>query len=508
MLLCVHQKEKSLISSNLSRNMSLEELRSIREGKLQKLVAVFGSAYPIHTPEHTDIRALRGDFSAREADGASVTIVGRVMGVRTHGGATFVDLRADGERFQAYLSADALPEGMYQLFIDAIDVGDSVYVTGTCFRTKRNEETLAVVSWGILAKSLRPLPEKWHGIADQEERYRNRPLDLLTNEESRHRFVVRAKVLASLRQYFSGEGYMEVETPILQSLYGGALARPFTTHYHALDEDMYLRIAPELYLKRLIVGDLPRVFEIAKCFRNEGIDVTHSPEFTMLESYETFADLERLMTILEEVFVGVARAVHGEARIPTDEGEVVLEQPFPRLTFMDALEQYSGIAGVKDLDEDALRAAIRAQGIDVGAELGRGKLLDELFKKTVRKQLQNPTFITHHPLDISPLAKASETVQGAAERVQLVVGGVEAANAYAELNDPIEQANRFREQERFAAKGDAETSHFDADYVEAMEYGMPPVAGLGIGIDRLVQLLTNTHNIRDVILFPALKRKE
>jgi len=328
------------------------------------------------------------------------------------------------------------------------------------------------------------------------------------NEESRHRFVVRAKVLAELRRYFTIEGYMEVETPILQPLYGGALARPFTTHYHALDEDMYLRIAPELYLKRLIVGDLPRVFEIAKCFRNEGIDVTHSPEFTMLESYETFADLERLMTILEEVFVGVATVVHGSPVLPVEGGEVALERPFPRMMFTDALETYSGIPRVAELSENDLRDAMRNLGIDVGPELARGKLLDELFKKTVRKQLQKPTFITHHPLDISPLAKASEAVEGAAERVQLVVAGVEAANAYAELNNPIEQAKRFREQEGLGKRGDSEASHFDEDYVEAMEYGMPPVAGLGIGIDRLVQLLTNTHNIRDVILFPALKKKE
>lgn len=487
---------------------SLEELRAIREEKLKKLEAVFGTAFPVSTPEHISLRSAREQFESLAGEKSVMTIAGRVMGVRTHGGATFVDVREDGERFQVYMSADALAEGMYQLFLDAIDVGDEIYVTGTLFRTKREEETIAATAWGILAKSLRPLPEKWHGIVDQEEIYRKRPLDLLMNEESRHRFVVRAKILAELRRYFTSEGYMEVETPTLQPLYGGALARPFATHYHALDEDMYLRIAPELYLKRLIVGDLPRVFEIAKCFRNEGIDVTHSPEFTMLESYETFADLERLMTILEQVFVGVATTVHGKPILPVEGGEIVLEQPFPRMMFMDALESYSGIPRVGELSENDLRDAIRNLGIEVGPELARGKLLDELFKKTVRKQLQKPTFITHHPLDISPLAKASETVAGAAERVQLVVAGVEAANAYSELNNPIEQAKRFREQEGLGERGDAETSHYDADYVEAMEYGMPPVAGLGIGIDRLVQLMTNTHNIRDVILFPALKKRE
>ena len=488
--------------------MSLEELQAIREEKRKKLIEAFGSAYPISTGEHVSLRLLRAEFESRMAEGGDVTVAGRIMGIRTHGGATFVDVREDGERFQLYLSESALANGMYDLFLSAVDVGDFLGASGTLFRTKRNEETVAVTSWRILSKSMRPLPEKWHGIVDQEERYRRRAIDVLMNEESRSRFVVRSEALAFLRDYFGSNGYMEVETPVLQSLYGGALARPFTTHYHALGEDMFLRIAPELYLKRLIVGDFSRVFEIAKCFRNEGIDVTHSPEFTMLESYESYADLERLMVILEEIFVGLATRIHGSAVIPSDEGEITLAAPFARMTMMDAIEAYADIPRVSELSEEALREAMREKGIEVGSELGRGKLLDELFKKTVRKQLVKPTFITHHPLDISPLAKASETVEGAAERVQLVLGGVEAANAYAELNDPTEQIARFREQERFRERGDAETSHFDADYVETMEYGMPPVAGLGIGIDRMVQLMTNTHNIRDVILFPALRRKD
>lgn len=487
---------------------SLEELRAIREEKRKRLEEVFGSVYPVSTPDHISLRTARREFDRLEGEAGEVVIVGRIMGVRTHGGATFADVREDGEHFQMYLSEADLADGLYALFVDAIDTGDVVVASGKLFRTKRNEETLAVTSWSILSKSMRPLPEKWHGITDQEEQYRNRAIDVLTNDESRRRFVVRSGVIAFLRDFYAGEGYMEVETPILQPLYGGALARPFTTHYHALGEDMYMRVAPELYLKRLIVGDFSRVFEIGKCFRNEGIDVTHSPEFTMLESYESYADLDRLMELLEFIFIGVATSVNGNASIPSDDGDVLLSAPFSRMTFMDSIEAHSGISRVIDLSEQELRDAMRDKGIEAGPELGMGKLLDELFKKTVRKQLIKPTFITHHPLDISPLAKASVSVPGSAERVQLVVGGVEAANAYSELNDPTEQAERFREQERFAVRGDAETSHYDTDYVEAMEYGMPPVAGLGIGIDRLVQLLTNTHNIRDVILFPALRKRE
>mgnify|MGYP001586039049 CR=1 FL=1 len=488
--------------------MSLDDIRNIRFAKLQRLTERFGSAYPSEVARTHTTAEVRDTFKALlKKKRLTLTVAGRVRAIRGHGGATFLDIDDGSGKLQIYLKKDDIGDESYGAFIDNIDVGDVVEITGSPFLTKRKEPTVLASNWRPLAKALLPLPDSWAGLQDMEERFRTRALDLLTNEETRARFKARRDIISAMRTFLEHEGFEEVETPILQPLYGGALARPFETFHNALEEKLYLRIAPELYLKRLIVGGMPRVFEIGKNFRNEGIDVSHSPEFTELEGYMAYEDRHSLEMFLERFVLAVVKQSVGKLVLSFDGKEIKIKKPFKRIKFMDAIKEYALLPGVESMSVDDLRSATERLGIQVGRAMTKGKLLDEIFKKSVRKHLVSPTFITHHPLDISPLAKAAPGGQYA-DRVQLIMGGQEVMNAYAELNDPIEQRKRFESQEDLRASGDMEAVGVDESYLESMEYGMPPTAGFGIGVDRFVQLLTDTHNVREVILFPLLRTKK
>jgi lysyl-tRNA synthetase class 2 len=380
-----------------------------------------------------------------------------------------------------------------------LDLGDLVGVEGVVFRSRRGELSLRVESFELLAKSLRPPPDKFHGLQDVETRFRHRELDLIANEESRAVFIARARIVSAIRAYLDGEGFIEVETPILQPLYGGAMARPFTTHHNALDRDFYLRIATELYLKRLIVGGLERVYELAKDFRNEGISYKHNPEFTMLEWYEAYADYEDVMRRVEELLPRAAEAAGYE-------GEIDFTPPYRRVTLRDAIHDATGIDVLELRDRDALAAAIAASGSDIPTDgLTWPELVDDLFSKVVEPTLVQPTFVIDFPKEISPLAKDHRSEPGLVERFEAFAGGMELANAFSELNDPDEQRARFEAQQRFAAEGHEEAMPLDEAYLQALEQGLPPTGGIGIGIDRLVMLLTGKRTIREVVLFPAMR---
>src|SRR5664280_732286 len=430
-----------------------------------------------------------------------VRAAGRIMAIRTMGKAAFVHLQQCGRQLQLYIKKDAVGEKGFELF-KLLDIGDQIGARGYLFRTRTNELTIHVDEITFLAKDLLPLPEKWHGLQDVELRYRQRYLDLTMNPEVREVFVKRARIIQSIRQYFDARGYIEVETPMMHSIAGGAAARPFVTHHNTLDMDLYLRIAPELYLKRLIVGGLERVYEINRNFRNEGLSTHHNPEFTMLEFYWAYAGYEDLMALTEEMVAGIAEQVAGTVALPWGEKTISLARPWKRLAMRDAVLAHSDLAP-EDLGERArLEASARRFEIADVARLSSGKLLAELFEATAEASLLDPTFVIDFPADISPLAKRKPGAPDLTERFELYMAGMELANAFTELNDPDDQRGRFEEQVRLGG------GVVDEDYVLALEHGMPPTAGEGIGIDRLVMLLTDSHSIRDVILFPLLRPKE
>jgi lysyl-tRNA synthetase, class II len=421
-------------------------------------------------------------------------VAGRLHARRGQGKMAFLDLDDRSGRIQLQARIDVLGEEQMARLLE-LDLGDIVGVDGLAFRSKRGELSLRVEGFELLAKSLRPPPDKFHGLHDVETRFRHRELDLIANEESRAVFIARARVISAIRAYLDGAGFIEVETPILQPLYGGAMARPFTTHHNALDRQLYLRIATELYLKRLIVGGLEKVYELAKDFRNEGISYKHNPEFTMLEWYEAYADYEDVMRRVEELLPRVAEAA-GYA------GEIDFAPPYRRVTLGDAIREATGI----DVLELRERDALAASGSDMPTEgLTWPELVDDLFSKVVEPTLVQPTFVTDFPKEISPLAKDHRSEPGLVERFEAFAGGMEIANAFSELNDPDEQRARFEAQQRFAAEGHEEAMPLDEAYLQALEQGLPPTGGIGIGIDRLVMLLTGRRNIREVVLFPAMR---
>ena len=452
-----------------------------------------------------------------EGLGPVVRLGGRLTSLRTHGKTTFADLADRSGRIQVYFRRDDLGEAAYEL-LDLLDIGDWIGVEGPVFRTRMGEVTVRVRAFELLAKSLRPLPfgkeevdpetgerRVYSGFADIEQRYRQRYADLAVNPEVRQVFLTRTRIVSAIRRFLDERGYVEVETPVLQPLYGGASARPFITHHHALDMPLYLRIADELYLKRLIVGGLERVYEIGKDFRNEGMDRTHNPEFTMLEFYQAFADYEDMMRLVEELLTYLVREVTGGPLRLTYQGvELDFEPPFPRLGYFDAIRQYGDLS-VRELDDSTLRQAAQSLGVERVEELSRGKLYDEIFKALVEPHLQQPVFIVDFPREISPLAKPKRGDPELVERFELMVAGRELANAFSELNDPLDQRERFLAQARLREQGDEEAQAYDEDYIRALEYGMPPTGGVGIGIDRLVMLLTDQPSIRDVILFPTMR---
>jgi lysyl-tRNA synthetase class 2 len=492
--------------------MPLPELQAIRRAKADQLRADGVDTYPARAHRtHTSAQALARFAEtepALEAGGEDlepVTVVGRMVSFRDQGKTVFAHLRDGHGQLQLYVRRDALGEEPFAAFRKLYDLGDFVEATGHLFRTRAGEVSLRVTGLRMLAKALNAPPEKWHGLTDVETRYRQRYADLIAGAEVRRVFEVRAKTVSALRRFLDARGYLEVETPVLQPLYGGASARPFVTHHNALDQPFYLRIADELYLKRLIVGGYERVYEIAKDFRNEGIDRNHSPEFTMLEFYEAYADYQTMMETVETMVAQVATDVLGAPRIPFRGEGIDVSPPWARKTLRAAIREASGVDYAAHPEPADLLAAARAAGADVPSGTVWPKIVDELLTQFVRPNLIAPTFLTDYPVSLSPLAKRKPDDPTHVERFQPFLGGGEIGNAFTELNDPLDQLARFRAQQRDREAGDADAMPIDADYVHALMYGMPPTGGVGIGVDRLVMLLTDQDGIRDVVLFPALR---
>jgi lysyl-tRNA synthetase class 2 len=435
-----------------------------------------------------------------------VRVAGRLMTRRVMGKASFVHVQDMSGRIQLYLQRDGLPEGAYEQFKRDWDLGDIVGAEGRLFKTKTGELSVLCDDVRLLTKSLRPLPEKFHGLTDQESRYRQRYLDLIMNEASRQTFRTRTRVVQFLRGYLDGRGFLEVETPMMQVIPGGATARPFITHHNALDMQLFLRIAPELYLKRLVVGGFEKVYEINRNFRNEGLSTRHNPEFTMLEFYEAYADFRDLMDLTEDMLRRLTVEVLGAATVSYQGETYDLGKPFTRMTVKESILRYNPALASADLDDPArARAVAESLGIPCKPGWGLGKVQIEIFEKTVEGRLADPTFITAYPTEVSPLARRNDADPFVTDRFEFFIGGREIANGFSELNDAEDQAERFRRQVQEKEAGDDEAMHFDADYVRALEHGMPPTAGEGIGIDRLVMLLTDSPSIRDVLLFPHMR---
>ena len=436
-----------------------------------------------------------------------VKVAGRIRFKRVMGKASFAHIQDMSGTIQLYVSKEALGELSYEDF-KHLDLGDIIGAEGELFKTNHGELSIRVEKLHLLSKSLRPLPEKYKGLADQEQRYRQRYLDLIVNEESRTIFRKRSKILQAAREYLVGEGYLEVETPMMHSIPGGASAKPFATYHNSLEMPLYLRIAPELFLKRLVIGGFERVFELNRSFRNEGISTRHNPEFTMMEFYEAFADYQRMMALTEEIIKHCARAVLDNLLIHYGDKGVDLAKPFTRFSMVEAIYHYHPEFDLQSLkDENWLREQLTRLNVDHQG-MGLGALQLALFEETTEHKIWQPTFITHYPVEVSPLARRSDREPDTTERFELFAMGRELANGYSELNDPEDQAERFQQQVAQKEKGDEEAMHYDKDYVKAMEYGLPPTGGSGIGIDRLVMLLTNAQSIRDVILFPQLRQEK
>jgi len=454
-----------------------------------------------------DLHAAHGAKSNDELEPAAIAaaVAGRMMLKRVMGKACFATIQDMSGRVQLYVTLDAVGAGALDAF-KHWDLGDLVAARGTLFKTKTGELSLKVREIRLLAKALRPLPEKFHGLADQEQRYRQRYVDLITNPDARRTFVARSQIVQAMREFFVARGYLEVETPMMHPIPGGAAARPFVTHHNALDMQLFLRIAPELYLKKLVVGGFEKVFEINRNFRNEGISTRHNPEFTMLEFYEAYQDYHYLMDLTETLFRELAQTITGSTTVDYQGTTIDLGQPFDRLTMAEAIHKYHPHYPLADLAKPAyLKAALAPHGVEVFPTDGLGLLQLKLFEATTEDKLVQPTFIVAHPTDVSPLARASDANPAVTDRFELFITGRELANGFSELNDPEDQAARFRGQAEAREAGDEEAMYYDADYIRAMEYGLPPTAGEGIGIDRLVMLLTDAPSIRDVILFPQLK---
>ncbi|MFH1225971.1 MAG: lysine--tRNA ligase [bacterium] len=490
---------------------SIHDERQARLNKLNKIRQQGFEPYPgrvkrTHTCEQAVV--LFDKLSAPPAGGnEKITLTGRLRAIRGHGGSTFVTIEDSTAQFQVYFKKDELGEHKYMFIRDLLDIGDFIEATGALFLTKKGEKTLLAKNFELLAKALLPLPEKWHGLSDVEIRFRQRYLDLIANPEIKQIFKVRSAIIKAIREFLDDRGFLEVETPMLQPLAGGATAKPFLTHHNALDIDMYLRVAPELYLKRLIVGGLDKVYEIGRCFRNEGIDASHNPEFTILEYYQAYADYQDLMKLTEEFLPFVLKKTGHKLIVEYEGQKIDFTPPYKKTTFKDALKKYADI-NIEDFpDRESLAKEAKRQGLKIEKSFGRGKILDELYKDFVRPKLIQPTFLTNQPIELSPLAKKAINDPNYVERFQLIAGGMELCNAFSELNDPTDQLARFAAQQELKKAGDEEAQPADKDFVEALEHGMPPTAGLGMGIDRLVALLTNTHNIKEVILFPTLRPK-
>jgi len=492
--------------TNSNEPMTTEDLNHIlkaRRDKLAELQAAnndpfFITKYDVEK-HSTDIKD-----NFEELDGKSVKIAGRLMSKRVMGKASFCHVQDLKGRIQAYVARDSVGEDEYKAF-KKLDIGDIVGVTGEVFKTQTGEISLHATKVELLSKSLKPLPEKFHGLTDTDTRYRQRYVDLIMNEDVKDTFIKRSKIITEIRKFLDGQGFMEVETPMLVSNAGGAAARPFNTHFNALNEDVKLRISLELYLKRLIVGGLERVYEIGRVFRNEGVDTRHNPEFTLMELYQAYTDYHGMMDLTENMFRYLAETVCGTTTIPYAEAMIDLGKPFERITMVEAIKKYSGIDFDQIETTEEAKAIAKEKGIEFEERHLRGDIINLFFEEFVEDKLIQPTFVMDHPIEVSPLTKKKPSDPRYVERFELFIYGREMANAYSELNDPIDQRERFLAQEEAFAAGDEEANHTDEDFLNALEIGMPPTGGIGYGIDRLVMLLTNSPAIRDVLLFPTMK---
>ena len=492
--------------ANSNEPMTTEDLNHIlraRRDKLSELQAANNDPFFI-TKYDVDKHSTDIKDNFEELDGKSVNIAGRLMSKRVMGKASFCHVQDLKGRIQAYVARDAVGEDEYKAF-KKLDIGDIVGITGDVFKTQTGEISLHATKVELLSKSLKPLPEKFHGLTDTDTRYRQRYVDLIMNEDVKDTFIKRSKIITEIRKFLDGQGFMEVETPMLVSNAGGAAARPFNTHFNALDEDVKLRISLELYLKRLIVGGMERVYEIGRVFRNEGVDTRHNPEFTLMELYQAYTDYHGMMDLTENMFRHLAEVVCGSTTIPYAEAMIDLGKPFERITMVDAIKKYSGIDFEEIETTEAAKALAKEKGIEFEERHTRGDIINLFFEEFVEDKLIQPTFVMDHPIEVSPLTKKKPSDPRYVERFELFIYGREMANAYSELNDPIDQRERFLAQEAAFAAGDEEANHTDEDFLNALEIGMPPTGGIGYGIDRLVMLLTNSPAIRDVLLFPTMK---
>lgn len=493
----------------MSQELDVNDLMRTRREKLDKLreegIDPFGGRFE---RTHTAVEMLRefGDFSKEELaeKDVPVTLAGRTMTKRGKGKAGFSHIQDLSGQIQIYVRKDAVGEEQYDLFSHS-DIGDIVGISGVAFKTKVGELSVKVTDFRLLSKSMRPLPDKYHGLQDVEQRYRQRYLDLIVNPEVKNTFIARSKILQSMRRYLDSKGYLEVETPTMHSIPGGAAARPFITHHNALGMDLYMRIAIELHLKRLIVGGLEKVYEIGRVFRNEGISTRHNPEFTMLELYEAYADFHDIMQLTENLIVHAAEEVIGTTSVTYADQEVDLSSGWTRLHMVDAIKTETGVDFWTQMSDEEARGLAEKHNVDIKPSMRFGHIVNEFFEQLVEHTLIQPTFIYGHPVEISPLAKKNEKDSRYTDRFELFIVGREHANAFSELNDPVDQRERFEAQARERSAGNDEAHMMDEDFLEALEYGMPPTGGLGIGIDRLVMLLTDSPSIRDVLLFPQMR---
>ena len=521
--------ENQLNKAAQEQEASEQDINILKKDRIDKLAALKESGTDPFQVTKYDVTGHAADYKKQyEADEAKVTeeaggdeeklaeglaalnekivrIAGRIMSWRDMGKANFIDVRDVSDRIQVYVRSNDIGADLFKEFKKKWDIGDIIGVEGYVFRTKRGEISIHAKKITLLSKSLLPLPEKWHGLKDTDTRYRQRYTDLIINPEVKDTFIKRSKIISSIRRYLDDQGFMEVETPMLVSNAGGAAARPFETHYNALDEDVKLRISLELYLKRLIVGGLERVYEIGRVFRNEGVDTRHNPEFTLMELYQAYTDYYGMMDLTENMYRHVAQEVCGTTCVPYGEYMIDLGKPFERLTMIDAVKKYSGVDfnEIKTLEE--AREAAKAHNVEFEERHKRGDILNLFFETFVEEHLIQPTFIMDHPVEISPLTKKKPDAPDYVERFELFITGREMCNAYSELNDPIDQRERFKAQEEALSQGDEEANRTDEDFLRALEIGMPPTGGIGYGIDRLVMLLTNSPSIRDVLLFPTMK---
>jgi len=486
---------------NEQQQQRLDKLKQLQDKGVRPFGARFSTTHTLDTILQTYSGLPKDEL---EATPISCTIAGRITAMRRFGKAAFAGLQEDGHRLQVYLKKDVLGDQAYEL-CQSLDLGDWIGVEGRLFRTKTDELTVEVKTLTFLAKGLRPLPEKWHGLTDIEIRYRQRYVDLIANPTVHHVFRTRSRIITSIRNFLTEREFLEVETPMMHPIPGGATARPFVTHHNTLDVDLYLRVAPELYLKRLIVGGFRRVFEINRNFRNEGISTIHNPEFTMLEFYQAYADYHDLMSLTEQLFHQLSMEVCGSAAIDYQGQEINLNPPWTRISYLESIVEVGKLDKAVLSDHDQARQAAETLGIGVPSTASHIDVLVALFEETVEPALTQPTFITDFPIEISPLARKKESNPALTDRFELFIGGRELANGFSELNDPIDQRQRFEAQVALRDAGDEEAQFLDEDFIRALEYGMPPTAGEGIGIDRLVMLLTNQASIRDVILFPQLR---